>query len=116
MSASTADPNRTSSASKCPESIAATFTGMRPQILQKYEPQASSRLRAIPSLYSSLTSTNQAHQYLLEKRGVNLAYVALTVATSYRLETIHGDATRDELRTRIDERHDNTAVGSASVY
>ena len=90
--------------------VAARLTGMHPQTLRKYE-RAGLITPARPSgnqrLYSDADVKRLKRiQYLVDKRGVNVAGLELAFAMSDRLDAINGDATRDEMRVGIDEARD----------
>lgn len=87
--------------------VAARLTGMHPQTLRKYE-RAGLITPARPSGNQRLYSQSEVErlkriQYLVETRGVNVAGLELAFAISDRLDLVEAEASREEMRTAIDE-------------
>jgi MerR family transcriptional regulator, heat shock protein HspR len=87
--------------------VASRLTRMHPQTLRKYE-RAGLLKPARPSgnqrLYSAADVDRLKRiQYLVEERGVNVAGVELALSMSDRLDELEPDATRDQMRSAIDE-------------
>jgi MerR family transcriptional regulator, heat shock protein HspR len=87
--------------------VASRLTGMHAQTLRKYERAGllrPARQRGNQRLYSETDLRRLRRiQYLVEKRGLNVAGLELTLAMSDRLDDLGPDATRADMQTALDE-------------
>lgn len=92
--------------------VAARLTGLHPQTLRKYERAGllvPSRGPGNQRLYS-VADVDRLRRvsYLVERRGLNVAGVGMTLALTDRLDAVADDASAAELRGAIDAATDAT--------
>ncbi len=90
--------------------VAARLTRMHPQTLRKYERAGllrPARQSGNQRLYSN-ADVRRLHRirYLVEKRGLNVAGLEMTLRIVDRLEQTDDRSTRDDLRRAIDDAID----------
>jgi MerR family transcriptional regulator, heat shock protein HspR len=94
--------------------VAARLTRMHPQTLRKYERAGllrPARQSGNQRLYSNADLRRLRRiRYLVERRGLNVAGLEITLAMVDRLERLEEDSTRDEMRRAID---DAIAIGGS---
>ena len=87
--------------------VASRLTGMHPQTLRKYERAGlltPSRQSGNQRLYSVADIRRlERIRYLVEVRGLNVAGLEMTLAVSDRLDMPGPDASREDLKTAIDQ-------------
>jgi MerR family transcriptional regulator/heat shock protein HspR len=87
--------------------VASRLTGMHPQTLRKYERAGlvtPARSAGSQRFYSEADVARLRRiQYLVEKRGLNIAGLEMALAMSDRLDEENGDSSADELRIAISE-------------
>ncbi|MDP8903890.1 MAG: MerR family transcriptional regulator [Chloroflexota bacterium] len=87
--------------------VASRLTRMHPQTLRKYERAGlltPARQNGNQRLYSDEDIARLRRiQYLVEERGLNVAGLEMALSMSDRLDEIGANATRDEMRSAIQD-------------